>query len=69
MYVVYPLMRPLREYTTWMPWMQYEELSEDPENEMNDLLRGQEVQQTVNINGKEVVKRLKTQKRKKQNMS
>ena len=58
LYVVYPTLRPLRKMLSCLPWMNYEEVTaNNSEHEMRDLLSGQEVQKTVTIGGKQVIKR------------
>ena len=58
LYVAYPGLRPFRRCLRCIPQMQYEEtLATDADHEMNDLLAGQEVQSTVVINGRTVIKK------------
>ena len=58
LFVVYPGLRPFRRCLGCIPQMQYEEtLQTEQEHEMSDLLAGQEVQSTVVINGRTVIKK------------
>ena len=59
LYVVYPFLKPFRLCLGFLPQMQYEDARKDGEHEMSDLLKGQEAQHTVMINGKPVIKKKK----------
>ena len=59
LYVVYPFLKPFRLCLGFLPQMQLEELKADGEQEMSELLDGQNAQQTVKINGREIIKKKK----------
>ena len=57
--MVYPGLRPFRLCLGCLPQMQYEERRPDGEQEMSDLLAGHDAQNTVTINGRQVIKKKK----------
>ena len=66
LWVVYPALKPFRRALGCVPQMQFDEnhISHNTEHEMNDLLDGQDVQRSVNIGGKQVMKRTPRSERK-----
>ena len=64
LYVVYPSLRPFRICCGCIPQMAYEERKPVDEQEMADLLAGQDAQNTVMINGRQVIKKKKAKPQK-----